>query len=698
MARRKLVDDVLLNTSGNLSVNGYLPRMHDSFGEIYLGLDAQDPAYKRDSAACNYAIMALDKESAFKKARESTRVALQALVDEAIGYARADGEATWDLTLDVRELVDPLLADFCEEWFGLSQDGNFFSRSGYRWDWKPDQPSNYPGHFLAPSRYFFQPHPWPKVTEIGKLHGVALRSAMKEFLRSHGPQINAPVARAILDSGPGQDLDFAARTLVGAVIGFVPTVNGNLLRILNEWLREGNLWALRARLGGTAASGFLDACNRLGADFIPAMQLRTAPDVLWRTATVAHPLGDAPHQVDVKAGEIVVVGAISATQQSLEEGSSELYQAFGGNRRAASHPTHACPGADPALAVMLGFFSALVESPLALRAGPGPLTLSLNGRLRPSAEARLDRLTTTLRTRADVLYRARRRGLLFRDAEAFEIRREREPTAESPPLMTIGDSWLLDFDGWSDLASSLRELGYSFVGGEFAASPGMLLAQMAKDKYLDDVKRFLRSPGANPPKALLLGGGGNDVVDSDPLADPPKLPPLLRLLAASSQAEPLVEEEVHKFIDVELGGYYEKIINAVRSVTAVPILIHAYDHPIPDGRPLKHNGKVLSGPWLQPVFIERVYNIPEYPTGSADLTRAREVMRRLIDRLNRVVAGFADEHRKIYHVNLTGTLAAHSGDPANYATLWDNELHANDAGFDLLATVIATKLRELSIG
>jgi hypothetical protein len=73
-------------------------------------------------------------------------------------------------------------------------------------------------------------------------------------------------------------------------------------------------------------------------------------------------------------------------------------------------------------------------------------------------------------------------------------------------------------------------------------------------------------------------------------------------------------------------------------------------------------------------------------------------MRRLIDRLNRVVAGFADEHRKIYHVNLTGTLAAHFGDPANYATLWDNELHANDAGFDLLATVIATKLRELSIG
>ena len=137
----------------------------------------------------------------------------------------------------------------------------------------------------------------------------------------------------------------------------------------------------------------------------------------------------------------------------------------------------------------------------------------------------------------------------------------------------------------------------------------------------------------------------------------------------------------------------------MRSVTPVPILIHAYDHPIPDGRPLLDpEGHVFDGPWLQPVFIKSGYNMPVYPTSSADLTRARDVMRRLIDRLNAMVAGFADDNRKIYHVNLTGTLAAHYGDPANYATLWNNELHANDAGFDLLAAVIAAKLRGLNIG
>ena len=77
--------------------------------------------------------------------------------------ATEDGETHWDLTIDVRELIDPLLADFCEEWFGLSEDGSYFRRAGYRWDWKQDDPPNYPGHFLSPSRYIFQPHPGPRV-------------------------------------------------------------------------------------------------------------------------------------------------------------------------------------------------------------------------------------------------------------------------------------------------------------------------------------------------------------------------------------------------------------------------------------------------------------------------------------------------------------------------------------------------------
>jgi hypothetical protein len=692
VAEQAIVDEALLDQRRTLSVRGYLPRMHRSFGEIYLGLDAgRDGAYERESAACNDAIMSLDKETAFERARKSTRGALKAWVDEAISYATFDGESSWDLTLGVGELVDPLLADFCEEWFGLSEDGGCFRRGGYRWDWQPGQPPTYPGHFLAPSRYFFQPRPGKEVRKIGAAHGVALRSAMLGFLRRPDAQIHAPIARAILDSPPGQDLDFAARTLVGAVIGFVPTVDGNILRILDEWLREGTLWSLRARLGATEATGFLDAWNRLGADFIPAMQLRAMPELIWRTATVAHTLGVGPHRVDVNPGDVVVAAAISATQQSLELGRPDLHHVFGGNRKSAPHPTHACPGADPALAMMLGFFSALVESDLALRAGPGPLTLAVDGRLRP-ADARLDQTALAPPPDLDLRHLDGPPGIWVRSAHAFEIRSANiRRSVTTTALAAIGNSWLFDLQGfWYDLVSSLRNRGYDFKS---FASPGRLLAEMASDDQLSQAKRYLRSPGANPPRALLIGGGGNDVVYESPTTSDPA--PLFRMLAQSPQPgdEPLVEAEVRKFIDIELFGYYTTIIDTLTPVTNIPILIHAYDHPIPDGRGIQGS----AGPWLQPIFAQRGYNIPNFPASNSDLILARSVMLSLIDRLNDMVARVAAAHpNRVYHVKLTGTLKAVYGN--DYTQLWANELHPNERGFDLLAAVIAKMLRDLNIG
>ena len=113
--------------------------------------------------------------------------------------------------MDARELLEPLLADLCEEWFGLSEAGGLFRRAGYRWDWKVGDPPNYPGHFLSPSRYIFQPHPGPEVEAIGAAHGVAVRSAMIDFLNRIAATTTAPVTRAVLDSPRGKgDIPFVA--------------------------------------------------------------------------------------------------------------------------------------------------------------------------------------------------------------------------------------------------------------------------------------------------------------------------------------------------------------------------------------------------------------------------------------------------------------------------------------------------------
>ncbi|UPJ66098.1 hypothetical protein [Bradyrhizobium sp. 191] len=379
VADRDLVQQVFTDSDTKLTITGYLPRMQRSFGILYLGRDAgqADQAYEQESAACNAAIMSLDQFASFELARAVTQKVLGFMVKETIGYAAADGEASWELTVDVHELVDPLLAAFCERWFGLSEDGGYFRRAGYRWDWKPGEPPGYPGHFLSPSRYIFQPHPNKEVEAVGAAHGDAARRAMVGFLERFGPT-NGPVTNAVFNSPRGKDdIPFVARTIAGAMMGFIPTVDGNLRRILNEWLREGTLWALRARYAGTVAKDYTDALNRLRDDFIPAMQLRAVPELIWRTAIVSHTIGN----VEIRPGDVIVAGAVSATQQNLVEGRQDIYYAFGGNRRITGHPTHSCPGADPALAVMLGFFSALVETPLPLRTGPIPLSLTMDGRV-----------------------------------------------------------------------------------------------------------------------------------------------------------------------------------------------------------------------------------------------------------------------------------------------------------------------------
>lgn len=379
VADRDLVYQVFADSDTKLTITGYLPRMTRSFGILYLGRDARQPdqVYEQESAVCNAAIMALDQFATFELARAVVQKVLGFMVKETIGYAGADGEASWELTVDVHELVDPLLGAFCEAWFGLSEAGGHFRRAGYRWDWKQGEAPGYPGHFLSPSRYIFQPHPNKKVEEVGAAHGDAARRAMESFLTQFGPT-NGPVTKAVYNSPRGAgDIPYVARTIAGAMMGFIPTVDGNLRRILNEWLREGTLWALRARYAGTVAKDYTEALNRLRDDFIPAMQLRAVPELIWRTAIVSHTIGD----VEIRPGDVIVAGAVSATQQNLVEGRQDIYHAFGGNRRVEGHPTHSCPGADPALAVMLGFFSALVETPLPLRAGPIPLSLTMDGRV-----------------------------------------------------------------------------------------------------------------------------------------------------------------------------------------------------------------------------------------------------------------------------------------------------------------------------
>jgi hypothetical protein len=534
----------------------------------------------------------------------------------------------------VRELIDELLAHFCEKWFGLDAAWDPVQRSGFRWTWREGEPPCYPGHFMAPSRYVFQPHPGATVESRGASHGRAMRDAMEKVIAQRGASIQAPVTRAVLDAVPGvRDYAFAARTLVGAMMGMVPTVDANLRRVMDRWIGEGTLWRLQSALRSESKETFRAAVEQA---FLATMQSRPAPDTLWRTAWRSVSLGTAQeHRVNVVPGELVVAGLSSVAQQAMEAGGApEVSIAFGGDRTAANHPTHACPGYRPALLMMQGFVAALLRPSLPWRMGPGPLTLTVDGYLDPSSQPQPLTVGSAWAALGAV-------------EKAASLNAERVPPAAfvkdflltpNPAVWTHGDSWVADLlHLMPNLVTALQGRGFRIEIGE--AAVGYSLERMASNLAHTCAKLLKKNKGE--VGAVLVSGGGNDVVNEGR----PRASPLYGLLhdGATTLAEALDAEAVNAFIDQTLRGHYVTLLSGLLEATKhldVPIIIHGYGHPVPDGRwaeadlPPPLPRPRLSGPWLKEVFDLRRID---------DLRLRTDVMKTLIDRLNQAIGAVVDQ-------------------------------------------------------
>ena len=127
------------------------------------------------------------------------------------------------------------------------------------------------------------------------------------------------------------------------------------------------------------------------------------------------------------------------------------------------------------------------------------------------------------------------------------------------PLLAIGDSWL--FDQWErdfgvsrpNLIRSLLPLGYKDLasGIKDFAYAGRRLSDMAQRQFLISVQNYIADePGL---KALLLSGGGNDVISGFPGQQP-----LFKMLQPRGpRSAELNEAEVASFIDGTLANYYK---------------------------------------------------------------------------------------------------------------------------------------------
>jgi lysophospholipase L1-like esterase len=245
-------------------------------------------------------------------------------------------------------------------------------------------------------------------------------------------------------------------------------------------------------------------------------------------------------------------------------------------------------------------------------------------------------------------------------------------------LLAEGDSWF-DYPGKDILAGLEDEHLYDVKS---VAHMGDCVEDMAhSDGQLTEfTARLVKLLGEGKvPRAILLSGGGNDIA-GDEFA--------ILLNHAASSLPPLNENIVSGVIDIRLKEAYVTILSGLTEVSKkylgkpLPIIIHGYDHPLPDGRGFLGGWWKLPGPWLKPGFERK---------GHKDLPTNTKLVAELIDRFNTMLASVSaiPAFAHVHYLDLRGTLKRDK-------THWANELHPSPMGFDLVTKKFADVIGKLS--
>ena len=361
--------EVLCDDGNKFSVGGYGKRMEQSIGLGYLGQDNAGPhsGHQRFAPKVNQAIEEfLDLPRAYAEAAAAAELVLQGMQAQQAGQGL---DAPW--TIDFRILAVGVIAGLCSRWFGLPDaDGTYMVRGADQA--VPSQAARCPGSFLPVSRYIFSsPHPSAKVIEDGQAQGRLINERVRLWLQATESGQRGLLANAVLGALPaGSDLDLQVRTLAGIMLGFPPTVMGNLVGVLLKWAGSETLWDLQLALKREGGSEFQAAQKVLQTKILETMALGPVPFAIWRTAGARCPAefhGIATKSADKPRTIVLGLGAAARDDPMLM---------FGGVRAGANATVHACPGYTMALGVMLGTIATLMFAG-SLRPGDNPLSLKL---------------------------------------------------------------------------------------------------------------------------------------------------------------------------------------------------------------------------------------------------------------------------------------------------------------------------------
>ncbi|WP_339949531.1 hypothetical protein [uncultured Albimonas sp.] len=362
-----LAMEVLSNVHGRYSVRGYAERADRSLGRFYLGCD-RGAEYDAVGPTANALVGALQWDHGFDLALAAAR---RALAGHA-GPARPDPE----------QVSHAVLTAACREWYGLPDTGDRVIE-GEPWSGPPfprlldTGPPQCPNDFVLLSAHIFFEDPLFPITMGGRAAGARLRLALQRHVRGYRlGEMDLPGTIACELGRRIEDDEALASTLIGHVMGMVPTTKENFRQIIAAWRDDrsdfGEEAALAAAMRARIAAGDSEAAAARKT-LVPAMTAAMLDDPtpveIWRTVCVDHDLAGKR----LEEGDVVVVAIERITQQAITpaDGSTPDFESldvrpvFGGDREPRDGrpgQEHACPGREVAMGLMAGMAWAVLET------------------------------------------------------------------------------------------------------------------------------------------------------------------------------------------------------------------------------------------------------------------------------------------------------------------------------------------------
>ena len=261
--------------------------------------------------------------------------------------------------------------------------------------------------------------------------------------------------------------------------------------------------------------------------------------------------------------------------------------------------------------------------------------------------------------------------------------------AKNPPdygyrLLAEGDSWF-SFGSWrlQSLPQHLRFNRDTMI--VTLAEPGDTIVRMsdiAKNPALE--MQLSKNFGYNW-HAILLSGGGNDVIDHAARI----IPPSSRAQPDRANAEDYCDMGALKKVLADIAKGYGAIVDmrdrkGISPCVNKPIVVHTYDLCTPRNSPARF-AFITLGPWLFPAMSNA--RIPANRWNDV----ADVIMNALADKL----LGLNNTLPNFHAVDTRGTLVRAAARTTGSSNGWENEIHATRDGCKKIAALLSAKLATL---